>query len=183
VKKAEILDEIWRSLLDEPEEIIKGLTPVFKSFISQGYQDYQFEDAEIEDLLKERVTKMVASSPEEEGEPELPVDLQPPRGRRMKIKEETFEFRNSFDIVVNTANWLIKNGKLKASDCPVQIGRSKKYLINRESKHSPTMAFRAPKQLSNGLWIEAHNSTAGHINCARRLLEKFGVSSDLLTIP
>ena len=40
VKKAQILDEIWQSLLDEPEEMIKGLIPVVKSIISQGYANY-----------------------------------------------------------------------------------------------------------------------------------------------
>ena len=55
VKKVQILDEIWQSLLDEPEEMIKGLMPKVKLIVSQGYPDYQFEDTEIEDLLKERI--------------------------------------------------------------------------------------------------------------------------------
>jgi hypothetical protein len=184
VKKVQILDEIWQSLLDEPQEMIKGLMPVVKSIISQGYPDYHFEDTEIEDLLKERV-KEIISGPEEEAPTETAVESIPwrdGRPRKMKLKGKVFELRNSFEILVNTANWLIENGKLKPSDCPVGIGRGKRNLINKEPKHKYGDDFRAPKKLSNGLWIETHYSTAASINYTKRLLEKFGVSSDILTI-
>lgn len=185
VKKVQILDEIWQSLLDEPEEMIKGLMPVVKSLISQGYPDYQFEDTEIEDLLKERVKEIISGPSEEEKQFEAAEEPVPWHGvspRKMKLKGEVFELRNSFEILVNTANWLIKNGKLKPSDCPVGIGRGKRNLINKEPKHKYGDDFRAPKKLSNGLWIETHYSTAGCINYTKRLLEKFGISSDILTI-
>jgi hypothetical protein len=185
VKKVQILDEIWQSLSDEPEEMIKGLMPVVKLLISQGYPDYQFEDAEIEDLLKERIKEIISGPSEEETPSETPIEPISWRGespRKMKLKGEVFELRNSFEILVNTANWLIKNGKLRPSDCPVGIGRGKRNLINKEPKHKYGSDFRAPKKLSNGLWIETHYSTAGCINYAKRLLEKFGVSSDTLMI-
>jgi hypothetical protein len=158
---------------------------VVKSLINQGYPDYQFEDTEIEDLLKERIKEIISSTSEGEKESEMPDELISWRGgspRKMKLKGEVFELRNSFEILVNTANWLIKNGKLKPSDCPVGIGRGKRNLINKEPKHKYGDDFRAPKKLSNGLWIETHYSTAGCINYTKRLLEKFGVSSDILTI-
>jgi hypothetical protein len=185
VKKVQILDEIWQSLLDEPEEMIKGLMPVVKSIISQGYPDYRFEDTEIEDLLKERVKEIISGPSEEETPSETPIEPISWRGespRKMKLKGEVFELRNSFEILVNTTNWLIKNGKLRPSDCPVGIGRGKRNLINKEPKHKYGGDFRAPKKLSNGLWIETHYSTAGCINYAKRLLEKFGFSSDILMI-
>lgn len=185
VKKVQILDEIWQSLLEEPEEMIKGLMPVFKSIISQGYPDYQFEDTEIEDLLKEKVEKIISDQSEEEAPTEKPIEPIIGRGvssQKMKLKGEVFELRNSYEILVNTANWLIKIGKLKPSDCPVGIGRGKRNLINKEPKHKYGDDFRAPKKLSNSLWIDTNYSTAGCINSAKRLLEKFGVSSDILII-
>ncbi len=185
VKKVQILDEIWQSLLEEPEEMIKGLMPVVKSIITQGYPEYQFEDTEIEDLLKERIKEIISGPSEEETPNEEHIEPVSWRGespRRMRLKGEVFELRNSFEILVNTANWLIKNGKLKPSDCPVGTGGSKRNLINTEPKHKDGGNFRAPKKLSNGLWIETHYSTASCINYAKRLLEKFGVSSDILTI-
>jgi len=186
VKKAQILDEIWQSILEEPEEMLKGLMPVIKSIIAQGYPDYQFEDTEIEDLLKEKIQEIITSISEEETPFETSIESIPWEGnspRKMKLKGEVFELYNSYEVLINTANWLIRNGKLKPSDCPVGIGRGRKrYLINKEPKHKYGDAFRAPKKLSNGLWIETHYSTAACINYAKRLLEKFGISSDILTI-
>jgi hypothetical protein len=185
VKKSQILDEIWQSLLDEPEEMIKGLMPVVKSILIQGYPDYQFEDTEIEDLLKERVKEIISGLSGEETTSETPIEpisWRSERPRIMKLKGEVFELRNSFEILVNTANWLIRNGRLKPSDCPVGTGGTKRYLINKEPKHKYGGDFRAPKRLSNGLWIETHYSTARCINYAKRLLEKFGFSSDILII-
>ena len=185
VKKVQILDEIWQSLLDEPEEMIKGLMPAVKSIISQGYPDYQFEETEIEDLLKERVKEIISGPSEEDTPFETPIETISWRRespRKMKLKGKVFEVQNSYEILVNTANWLIKNGKLRSSDSPVGIGRGKRNLINKEPKHKYGGDFRAPKKLSNGLWIETHYSTASCINYAKRLLEKFGVSSDILMI-
>lgn len=186
VKKVQILDEIWQSLLDEPEEMIKGLMPVVKSLISQGYPDYHFEDAEIEDLLKERVKEIISGPSEEEAPSDVyseeSVPWQRGKPRKMKLKGEVFELHNSLEILVNAANWLIKNGKLKPLDCPVGIGRGKRYLINKEPKHKYGDDFRSPKKLSNGLWIDTHGSTAAIINYTKRLLERFGVSPDILTI-
>lgn len=185
VKKVKILGEIWQSLLDEPEEMIKGLMPVVRTLLSQGYPDYKFEEIEIEDLLKERVKEIVSGTSGEEAPSEPPVEPIGRRGgspRKMRLKGENFELHNSFEILVNTANWLIKNSKLKPSDCPVGIGRGTRHLINKEPKHKYGEDFRAPKKLSNGLWIETHSSTASTINYTKRLLEKFGVSPDILRI-
>jgi len=157
VKKVQILDEIWQSLLDKPEEMIKGVMPVVKSIVSQDYPDYQFEDTEIEDLLKEKVKEIISGQSEKETLLETAggsVLWQGGSPRKMKLRGEVFELRNSFEILVNTANWLIKNGKLKTSDCPVIIGRGKRCLINRQAKHPDHSDFRSPKKLSNGLSIE-----------------------------
>ncbi len=186
VKKVQILDEIWQSLLEEPKEMIKGLIPVVKSIITQGYSEYQFEDKEIEDFLRERIKKIISGQSEEGALPDTsmePISLRSEGPRKMKLKDEFFEIRNLYEILVNTANWLIKNGKLKPSDCPVVVGqRSKRYLINKEPKHKDGNNFRAHKKLSNGLYIETHYNTASCINYARRLLEKFGFSPDILSI-
>ena len=69
VKKTEILEEIWQSLLNEPKEMIKGLMVVAKSLIGKGYREYQFEDAEIEDWLKEKIKKIISNLPGEQMEP------------------------------------------------------------------------------------------------------------------
>ncbi|MCK4447998.1 MAG: type I restriction enzyme HsdR N-terminal domain-containing protein [Candidatus Marinimicrobia bacterium] len=183
IKKLQILDEIWRSLLEEPKELIVGLIPVFENVINEGYPDYEFNSLEIEDFIKERVRELI-STPTEAGieaitEPEIWEGGGRPR--KMKIGKDISEIRSSYEILINTADWLIKQGKLKPTDCPIGIGY-KRNLINKEPKHKYGESFRAPKKLSNGLWIEVHYSTAGCINNARRLLEKFRYSGSVLEV-
>ena len=185
VKKAEILNEIWQSLLDEPEDMIKAVIPLVRSTITQGYPAYQFQDTEIEDLLRERIQGIVTPPPEgaiPAGAHDEPVAW--PKGespRKMKLAGQVFELRNSYEILVNTANWLVTRGRLKASDCPMGIGY-KRNLVNTQPKHKDGNDFRNPKRLSNGLWIETKYSTVACIDKARRLLQRFGCSPDTLVI-
>ncbi len=184
VKKVQILDEIWQSFLDEPEEMIRALTPVIQSTILQGYPDYQFEDPEIQSFLRERIKEIAPQMPELEPGPSanrVAVAPVPSGEKRMSVEGEVFQFRNYFEVLVNTGNWLIKKGKLRTSDCPVGIGR-KRNLVNTQPKHKYGDDFRAPKRLSNGLWIETHYNIAMIINYARRLLERFGYPPDTLVV-
>ena len=183
VKKLQILDEIWQSLLEEPKDLIIGLIPVFENLTKEGYPDYEFAPLEIEDFIKERVRELI-SAPTETGiegvtEPELWERTERPG--KIKIGKDVFQIHNSYEILITTANWLIKQGKLKPTDCPVGTGY-KRNLINKDPKHKFGENFRAPKKLSNGLWIEVHYSTAGCITNARRLLEKFGYSGSMLEV-
>lgn len=141
---------------------------------SAGYK-IRFEEAE--DFIKEKHSSPITHPPTIGPIPPSPVGQ-----RKMKINGESFEIHNSYDIIVNTAEWLIRNGKLNSSHIPLRIGRAKAYLINREPKHSDEKDFRARKQLSNGLWINTHNSEPGHINSAKLLLEKFGEKADALSV-
>jgi len=183
IKKLQILDEIWQSLLDEPKEMIKGLIPVFEGLINEGYPDYEFETSDIEDFIKERVRELI--SPPTQIVSELSIEHESvrftERPRKMRIERDVFEIRNSYEILINTANWLIKKGQLKLTDCPVGMGH-KRNLVNREPKHKYGDSFTAPKKLPNGLWIETHYSTAHCINNARRLLERFGYQGNILEV-
>ena len=183
VKKLQILDEIWESLLDEPKEITKGLIPVFDGLIKEGYPAYEFQPSDIEDFIKERVRDLFASASVASPEPsEEPASWQPSeRQGKMKIGTDVFDIRNSFDVLVNTGNWLIQKGKLKKSDCPISAGY-KRNLIHTEAKHKYGDNFVCPKQLSNGLWMETKYSNAGCINTARRLLERYGFKGDTFEV-
>lgn len=50
IKKLQVLDEIWQSLIAEPNKIIDGLIPIFNRLIREGYPDYEFESSEIREL-------------------------------------------------------------------------------------------------------------------------------------
>lgn len=183
VRKAQILDEIWADLLEAPQEVVRALVPLVKSFIDQGYRDCQFEDSEIEDWLNERINEVLKAAPESVTAVELVDEVGYTGGppKRMRLGTERFELRSSLEILLNTANWLIKNGKLKPSDCPVSFGY-RRNLVNTQPKHKNGDDFRAPKRLSNGLWIDAHFSTVGTITRAKKLLERFGYPSSTLVL-
>jgi len=183
-KKEEILDKIWKSFLDKPEKMTKGLMTVVKSIIKQGYPDYRFEDTEIEDLLNDRVKKLISGETGKDtlSETQMKSIISGNRGaRKMKIKGDTIKFHFFYEILVNTAEWLIKNGKLNPSDYPVELG-SRRNLINNEPKHKNGIDFRSSRKLSNGLWIEVRLTKKCSINSAKMLLEKFGFPSDILII-
>jgi len=101
--------------------------------------------------------------------------------RKMTIGSDTYEIRYSYDILVNTAEWLIKEDKLRKENCPIVSGH-KRNLVNIQPKHRYEDNFRAPKRLSNGLYIETHYSTTSCITNARKLLERCGYSKNILEL-
>lgn len=184
IKKLQILDEIWYSLLDEPKDLAKGFTPLFEILIKEGYPQYEFDQTEIEGFIKERVKELI--SPTGKNTIENISDLKPMENvvfnpRKMQIGSDTYEIRNSYDILVNTAEWLIKKAKLRKENCPIVSGH-KRNLVNTQPKHRYEDNFRAPKRLSNGLFIETHYSTSSCITNARKLLEKCGYSKNILEL-
>jgi len=188
VKKDQILNEIWQSLLDKPEEMIKWFMPVVKSIITQRHTEYQFEDMEIEDFLKEKVKEIISGEFEGESLSEATSQESTPHGgsrkfnRKMALQDQTIDIYYDWEILVNTANWLIKKGKLKSSDCPVCVGRGNTVLINNVEKHRDGSHFRASKKLCNGLYIEKHGSKSALMDWSRKLLEKYGYPSKILKI-
>lgn len=184
IKKLQILDEIWHSLLDEPKDLVRGFIPIFYNLIKEGYPEYEFDQTEIEDFIKERVKELV--SPKEG----LIIETVPITGpkewkgaqlRGMNIGTDTYKIRNSYDILVNTAEWLVKKAKLRRENCPIASGH-KRNLVNIQPKHRYGDDFRAPKRLSNGLYIETHYSTARCITNARKLLERCGYRGNMLEV-
>jgi hypothetical protein len=103
------------------------------------------------------------------------------RPSQIRIGSYRDEIKYSYEILTKTAEWLIKQGKLTASDCPIASG-PKRNLVSTEPLHKDGGDFFAPRKLSNGLWIETHLSTAGCISYARWLLKRFGYSADMLVV-
>jgi hypothetical protein len=102
--------------------------------------------------------------------------------RTIFLGNDTYTCKYAWEILFNTAEWLIKRNLLKANDFPIQFPGSKRYLINDNPLHSNGTKFFAPKSLSNGLYIEVHAGTEQMLNNTYKLLERFGVSRDRLSI-
>ncbi len=185
IKKLQILDEIWQSLLEQPTDLVKGFVPVFDSLIREGYPDYKFEHSEIEDFITERVKELISPTGEAEAEPvpTEPTTWEGARPREMKIGTDNYEIKSSNEVLINTAEWLIRKGKLKRDDCPIATGHTRtRNLVNIQPIHRDGRAFINPKKLSNGLHIETNHSRAGCITNARQLLEKFGYRGNILSV-
>ncbi len=180
IKKLQILDEIWQSLLEEPKDLVKGFIPVFDGLIREGYPGYEFGHSEIEGFIKERVKELI--SPTEEILVEPGPVIEPSGQREMKIGTDVYKIKNSYDILVNTAEWLIRKGKLRKDDCPIATGGHKRYLINTQPKHRDGSPFVTSKELSNGLYIEINQSRVSCITNARRLLEKYRYQVGMLKV-
>jgi len=87
-----------------------------------------------------------------------------------------------WEILYFTAEWLINNKLLKESDSPVKFPGSKRFVINNEPYHENGHEFFSPKQLTNGLYLEAHAGAENLISNSRKLLKKFQVDENVLRI-
>jgi hypothetical protein len=185
IKKLPILDDIWQSLRDEPKDLVKGFIPVFENLIRERHPGYKFPISEIEDFVKERVKELISPTAEDTDTESSPLDTTTGGGthpREMKIGTDTYQVKNWYEILVNTAEWLVRKGKLKREDCPIPSGH-RWNLVNTQPKHRDGRKdFISPRKLSNGLYIETSYSAANCIIKAQGLLEKYRYKSDILSV-
>ena len=101
----------------------------------------------------------------------------------MRLKNEVYKIEYVYEILVNTANWLID--QCKVINYPIAAGNrinNNRYLINKESVHKDGKPFTAPKILNNNYILETHYSRKDTIENAERLLEKLGYPKNTLYI-
>jgi len=96
------------------------------------------------------------------------------RSRTIIIEDEKIFCNNSISVLVNTANWLIKKGKITSSKCPIKIQGSS-YLINARPYHEDGRDFIIKKELRNNLFLEGNWSTDHCIKWSKELLIRFGI--------
>ena len=89
--------------------------------------------------------------------------------------EGPFTLEKYNEILVKTAEWLIKNKYITEKDLPIRAGnRAKRYLINVTNKHENGEESIYFKRLFNGWYILTHFSSKGCIYMSKYLLEKYG---------
>lgn len=189
LKKESLLDEVWRFLLKEPDQLAEGLVPLVKRILSERHPNYTFHENEVKDFVKNRVIDVLSSKEEKKEMPPAVPDF----GRwkeaitagaakkpvRMTISGKSYPLRYAKEILVNTAEWLIQQGKLKRNTPPISSGRTR-YIFNDSPRHPRGNHFRAPERLSNGLYIETHASVETCKSNARKLLERLVGNGELL---
>ena len=96
-----------------------------------------------------------------------PVRIQFPDG-----SEEVVEYW--IDLIEQTAEWLIREGRLSPSDCPVAVGgMRKRFLIHTHPKHRDGSNM-AHKRLSNGLFLDANLASRRIAWLCELLVKKLG---------
>lgn len=83
--------------------------------------------------------------------------------------------KNNGDLIVAVAEWLIAQGHLSDSDCPISTRRAEYYyLVNTRPEHSDGSPMTSPRKLSNGLYIEGKHTSYEVLLRSEDLLKKFG---------
>ena len=164
LKKDEI-ESVLTFLSSPPFNIVKKEGDVYS--LTLGY-----------DEMRKRFSILREALPREEKRVIEPEKEKERKKRGISIQGEFVPCRRSKDILIETAEWLIKRDKLKV---PIEAGY-KRYLVSREPKHRNGQAFTAGEKLSNGWWIETHYSTASCIKYAKNLLKECGFTEEDLDV-
>lgn len=77
------------------------------------------------------------------------------------------------ELLVEVFEWLIRSGRLTPRDCPMRLGNSR-YIVDTQAVHSNGQGFKQPRQLSNGLYLEANLTASEMINICRDSTEQLG---------
>ena len=187
----ERLPEAWNKVIKNavsPDSLLVDLL----AETAEEVCGFKLESDEILRFIRDHYKKWILS-PElkQEAAPTTtrPIATRKPRtekqtegSKRMQIGDDNYELKYKYEILVNTANWLIDNGHLKSSECPVKLtSRAKIYFINRMPERAPDLKFWRPQKLKNGLFIEADRSDIA-IENAQKLLKKYGYDPEMLKI-
>ena len=181
IEKMSMLDEVWESLKNDPTKIAPVIAPVFDNLIKEAYPKCQISQDEIKDFIAEKIKDLFNIKTDIPEDEVVNEDQHGGKPEEMTIKNEKFKIQKARDILINAAEWLIKQGKLTKEKCPIASG-PKRYLVNIEPKHRYEKDFISIKKLSNGLYLETNYSAPGCIESARTLIEKCGENRDILKI-
>lgn len=98
-----------------------------------------------------------------------------------KLDGKDYTTDKQYEILENTCEFLIKVGKLNSNSVPISSGGIR-YIVNSKPVHSNGTDFKAPKKLSNGLYLETSNNKETTIKYAKFLLEEFGYPNNTLEV-
>ena len=190
IKKQEAMKSAWDALWSDKHKQITTAARVLLQEVSTTYKnlDFQLEDTTeylskyypdasmLSEIHAPRRVRLAST-----GKRKSPESSTPPK--TILIGSEEYEGLSVYRILTSTAEWLISNGHLTKNDCPLKVTKGKvRYLVNSEPVHETGKRFTAPKRLSNKLFIETSYNLGNTEEMARRLLETFGYSRDLLRL-
>jgi hypothetical protein len=96
--------------------------------------------------------------------------------RIITIRDEKIYCNNSISVLVNTANWLIKKGKINSSDCPIKLDNTGfRYLIHTSPIHKDGSSFQRKIKLLGNFFLEGKRSANDILKNTKDLLSYCGI--------
>lgn len=97
------------------------------------------------------------------------------RGKPMYLHTKPVLINSYSDLIEAVAEWLIEQGHLSESDCPISTPRAQyRYLVNTNPSHSNGSPMKPCRQLSNGLYLLVGHNDIYNLQRSKYLLKRFG---------
>jgi len=180
------LPESWNKIISDPESLLLDLlaetTEKLCGLKPDTEEAFGFLERHHNELTILSSQKIPPITQPEKIMPWQPNDGREKTQRKMKIMDDMFAINKANEILKNTAEWLIKKGKLKTTDYPIQLPGSERYIIHNQPVHKNGRQFDNKARLSNGLWLFINFSAPGCEENARKLLEYFGMPTNTLIV-
>lgn len=130
---------------------------------------HDFNDSDVVCVKFTQLNELVNQPTFKSGQSNKPDIFQDPSGTKTPISHWT-------DLLVQTAEWLVRGGLLTKANCPLAVGgMHKRFLINTRPEHPDGHSFSPQfKELSNGLFVECQWDVKDIALRCVELLTKFG---------
>ena len=174
--------EIWDQIISNPDVIVGALRPRVAQLLENQEGNLEFQEEDLTMFLRERVEEVFrTSSPQTRKPPRKTPEPRTGEKGTMWIDETSYPIRKYNEIIVNTAEWLIKSGHLSHVNVPIQLGPTR-YLVNATRANPKGKSMVSPKKLSNGLYLETNASGYDCERWARKLMNAVGLDESLLRV-
>lgn len=187
-RKNESLERSWKQFIKNRKKIANEIFILYDSCLNTNNTSRdKFTKSEILTFLQEKILMTFNSEligNERQGITKKPM-LGSDEPTKVIIKNSQpyiLKRWKQYEILTYGANWLIKKGKLKASNCPVSVTRGEKYLVNIKPIHKDGTSFSGKQRLDNGLWIETAFNSGAKIRYVKILFEQCHVPQDTIRV-
>lgn len=174
--------EVWDQAIQNPEFIANALQPRVSELLMEKKDAVGFRDEDLRMFLAERVSELIGNVglfPSKQ--PKQKTESRAGSKGTMWIGDVSYPFRTFKEIIVNTAEWLIRNGHFDRTKMPIQLGPTR-YLVNTTDDNPEGNRMISPKRLSNGFFLETNASSFDCERWARKLLGIFGLDEGRLRV-
>lgn len=179
IKNAVSLDSLLVDLLAETVEEACGFQPAGDEILGfiRSHQEKWLLSPEIEQEVSPSTKPSISITKPQ-------TKKRKPKPKRMQIDSEIYELGPGYKILLNTANWLIDQGRLVKSSDRIKLSRgdTKESRLNLFDDRIQNGRPQDWEELKNGLYIFKNFRISDSIENAKRLLKKYGYDPEILKI-